>query len=254
MRNNYTSMKIALVTGSSRGLGRAIALRLAKEGHAIIIQYNSSQAEAEKVAEKIQNSGGAAFAVQADLSKVASIETMYATIDDVLSKRFASKQFDILVNNAGTAMVREQWTEADFDYQFDLNVKGLFFTTQLAIPRLRDGGRIINIGTGLTRFTYPPFAVYAASKGAVNVFTQYFAAMLGPRQITVNTLAPGAIDTDLNADWIRSEAGRQQVIAVSALKRVGMPEDIADAVAFLASEDSRWVTGQRIEASGGAHL
>lgn len=247
-------MKIALVTGSSRGLGRAIAMRLAKEGHALIIQYNSNQAEAEKVAEKIQNGGGAAFAVQADLSKVASIESMFATMDDVLSKRFGNRHFDILVNNAGTAIVREQWTEADFDYQFNLNVKGVFFTTQLAIPRLRDGGRIINIGTGLTRFTYPPFAVYAASKGAVNVFTQYFAALLGPRHITVNTLAPGAIDTDLNADWIRSEAGRQQVIAVSALKRVGMPEDIADAVAFLASDDSRWITGQRIEASGGAHL
>ncbi len=247
-------MKIALVTGSSRGLGRAIALRLAKDGCAVVVHYSSNAAEAEKVVGQIARGGGMALAVQADLSKVASIEAMFTTLDIELTKRFGSKQFDILVNNAGTAMVKEQWTEADFDAQFDLNVKGVFFTTQLAVPRLRDGGRIINVGTGLTRFTYPPFIVYAASKGAINVFTQYFASMLGERKITVNTLAPGAIDTDLNAGWLRTEAGQQQVIAISAIKRVGMPEDIADAAAFLASDDSRWVTGQRIEASGGAHL
>ncbi len=139
------------------------------------------------------------------------------------------------------------------DYQYGLNVKGLFFVTQAAIPRLRDNGRIINLGTGLTRFSYPDYAVYASTKGAVNVLTQNLAALLGARGITVNTLAPGAIDTDLN-EWLHTEEGRAMASSVAAIKRVGMPEDIADLASFLASEDSRWVTGQRIEASGGAHL
>ncbi len=231
-----------------------MALRLAKDGHAVIIHYNSNAEEAGNVVAQINQGGGKAFAVQADIGRVASIEAMYARIDQELIERFGNRQFDILVNNAGTAVIREQWTEADFDTQFDLNVKGVFFMTQMAIPRLRDGGRIINVGTALTRFSDPPYMVYAASKGAVNVFTRYLSAMLGARNITVNTIAPGPIDTDINASWLRSEEGRQQAMAISAIKRVGVPEDIADAVAFLASDDSRWITGQWIEASGGAHL
>jgi 3-oxoacyl-[acyl-carrier protein] reductase len=165
-------------------------------------------------------------------------------------------RFDVLVNNAGTAIAKsiEEWTEEEFDYQFNLNVKGMFFVTQMAMPRINDNGRVINLGTGLTRFSYPVYAVYAASKGAVDVLTQHLAVVLGERGITVNTIAPGAIDTDLNAGWLRSEEGRSQTMAISAIKRIGMPDDIADVVSFLASDDSRWVTGQWIEASGGAHL
>ena len=133
-------------------------------------------------------------------------------------------------------------------------MKGLFFTTQLALSRINDNGRIINLGTGLTRISYPVHAVYAASKGSINVLTQHLAALLGARGITANTLAPGAIDTDLNAERLRSEEGKAQTIATSAIKRIGMPDDIADVASFLASNDSRWVTEQRIEASGGAHL
>ncbi|MCC5639164.1 SDR family oxidoreductase [Nostoc sp. CHAB 5844] len=250
--------KVALVTGASRGLGRAIALRLAKDGLSIIVHYGQNQAAADEVVAEITSLGSKAIAIQADVSQVSSINAMFEKLDAELVSLTGESKFDVLVNNAGTAIAKPfgDWTEEDFDRQFDLNVKGLFFITQSAIPRLRENGRIINLGTGLTRFSlsYPIYGVYAASKGAVNVLTQYLAAALGERGITVNTIAPGAIDTDLNAGWLRSEEGQQQTMAISAIKRIGMPDDIADVVSFLASEDSRWVTGQRIEASGGAHL
>ena len=248
--------KVALVTGASRGLGQAIALRLAKDGTMVAVHYNQNQEAADEVVAKIASLGGEAFAVQAEVSEVASIKAMYEHLDAELKERIGTSKFDILVNNAGTAIAKpiEEWTEEDFDYQFNLNVKGLFFMTQMALPRLNDNGRIINLGTGLTRFSYPIYAVYAASKGSVEVLTQYLAVILGTRGITVNTLAPGAIDTDLNASWLRSESGRDQTMAISAIKRIGMPDDIADVASFLASDDSRWVTGQRIEVSGGAHL
>jgi 3-oxoacyl-[acyl-carrier protein] reductase len=251
-----TMNKVALVTGASRGLGRAIALRLAKDGMTVIVHYGQNQAAADQVVAEVTALGRKAIAVQADVAQVSSIHTMFEQLDTELMRLTGDAKFDVLVNNAGTAIAKPigDWTEAEFDGQFDLNFKGLFFMTQAAMPRLRDNGRIVNLGTGLTRFSDPNYAVYAASKGAVNVLTQNLALLLGERGITVNTVAPGAIDTDLNASWLRSEEGRQQTVAIAALKRVGMPDDIADVVAFLASEDSRWVTGQRIEASGGAHL
>ncbi len=248
--------KVALVTGASRGLGKAIALRLAKDGMAIAVHYGKNQAAAEEVVAAISSIGGEAFGVQAEMSEVASIKAMYETLDAELTKRTGEAKFDVLINNAGTAIGKpmEEWTEEEFDYQFNLNVKGLFFVTQMALSRINDNGRIINLGTGLTRFSYPLYAVYAASKGAIDVLTQHLATSLGARGITANTLAPGAIDTDLNAGWLRSEEGKAQTLATSAIKRIGMPDDIADVASFLASNDSRWVTGQRIEASGGAHL
>lgn len=248
--------KVALVTGASRGLGQAIALRLAQDGMMIAVHYGKNQAAAEEVVAKIESLGGEAFAVQAEVSQLTSIKAMYEQLDAQLTQRTGTARFDVLVNNAGTAIAKpiEEWTEEEFDYQFDLNVKGTFFMTQMAIPRMNDNGSVINLGTGLTRFSYPVYAVYAASKGAVNVLTQYLAVVLGERGITVNTIAPGAIDTDLNAGWLRSEEGRSQIMAISAIKRIGMPDDIADVASFLASDQSRWVTGQRIEASGGAHL
>lgn len=248
--------KVAFVTGASRGLGKAIAMRLAKDGMMVAVHYGKNQAAAEEVVTKIGAIGGEAFTVQAEMSEVASIKAMYETLDIELIKRTGEAKFDVLVNNAGTAIGKpmEEWTEEEFDYQFDLNVKGLFFVTQMALPRINDNGRIINLGTGLTRISAPIFAVYAASKGSIDVLTQHLAALLGARGITVNTLAPGAIDTDLNAERLSSEEGRAQTIASAAIKRIGMPDDIADVASFLASNDSRWVTAQRIEASGGAHL
>jgi NAD(P)-dependent dehydrogenase (short-subunit alcohol dehydrogenase family) len=248
--------KVALVTGASRGLGRAIALRLAKDGMTVIVHYGQHQAAADEVVSEIAALGSKAIALSAEISQVSSINAMFEKLDAELAKLTGEAKFDVLINNAGTAIAKPigEWTEEEFNQQFDLNVKGLFFVTQAALPRLQDRGRIINLGTGLTRFSYPVYGVYAASKGAVNVLTQYLAASLGERGITVNTVAPGAIDTDLNASWLRSEEGQQQTLAITALKRIGMPDDIANVVSFLASEDSRWVTGQRIEASGGAHL
>lgn len=248
--------KVALVTGASRGLGQAIALRLAKDGMMVAVHYGKNQAAAEEVVAKIESLGGEAFAIQAEVSQVTSIKAMYEQLDAQLTQRTGTARFDVLVNNAGTAIAKpiEEWTQEEFDYQFDLNVKGMFFMTQMAMPRMNDNGSVINLGTGLTRFSYPVYAVYAASKGAVDVLTQYLAVVLGERGITVNSIAPGAIDTDLNAGWLRSEEGRSQTMAISAIKRIGMPDDIADVASFLASDDSRWVTGQRIEASGGAHL
>jgi NAD(P)-dependent dehydrogenase (short-subunit alcohol dehydrogenase family) len=237
-------------------LGEAIALRLAKDGMVIAVHYGKNQVAAEEVVAKIESLGGEAFAIQAEISEVTSIKAMYEQLDAELTQRTGTARFDVLVNNAGTAIAKpiEEWTEDEFDYQFDLNVKGAFFIMQMAMPRMNDNRRVINSGTGLTRFSYPVYAVYAASKGAVGVLTQYLAVALGERGITVNTIAPGAIDTDLNAGWLRSEEGRSQTIATSAIKRIGMPDDVADVASFLASNDSRWITGQRIEASGGAHL
>ncbi len=217
--------KVALVTGASRGLGQAIALRLAKDGMMIAVHYGKNQAAAEEVVAKIGSLGGEAFAIQADVSEVTSIKAMYEQLDAQLTQRTGTARFDVLVNNAGTAIAKpiEEWTQEEFDYQFNLNVKGVFFMTQMAMPRMNDNGRIINLGTGLTRFSYPVYAVYAASKGAVDVLTQYLAVVLGERGITVNTIAPGAIDTDLNAGWLRSEEGRSQTMATSAIKRIECP-------------------------------
>ncbi len=245
--------QIALITGASRGIGRAIALRFAKDGAQVIVNYAANKDAADEVVKEIARNGGTAFAVQADLGSLAQVQALFNTIDSKLKAMTGDTKFDILVNNAGIAptATTEETSEELFDQTFDLNVKGLFFVTQQAISRLRDGGRIINLGTGLTRMPYPHKAAYCASKGAVEVFTQVWAAQLGSRGITVNTLAPGAIDTDMNADWMRADEARKIMTEQTALRRIGYAEDIADTAAFLASNDSRWLTGQRIEASGG---
>lgn len=250
--------KTALVTGASRGLGRAIAERLGREGALVAVHYGRSATEAESVVQTIRQAGGDAFAVQAEIGDVASIQALFQALDKELTARTGEARFDILVNNAGIApMVSlEETDEATFDRIFDVNVKGLFFVTQQAMGRLRDNGRIVNLSSGLSRAVGGmDLPAYSATKGAVDVLTRQWASKYGARGITVNSLAPGAIDTDMNAGWLRGNAESEQMISnTQAIKRVGKAEDIGDAAAFLAGPDSRWVTGQYIEASGGALL
>ncbi|MFF3540767.1 SDR family oxidoreductase [Streptomyces platensis] len=253
------SGKTALVTGGSRGIGRAIAERLAREGARVGVHYGRDATAAKETVSAIESTGGQAFALQAELGVPGDAEALWAAFDP------QAEGLDILVNNAGinkavdgTLKRIEAVTAEDFDTLFAVNTKAPFFITQQALPRLRDGGRIINTSTGLTRgAAKPELIAYAMTKGAIDVFTSTLAKDLGPRGITVNAVAPGAVNTDMNAGWLRGEANaaaRQRVSGISPLGRIADPTDIGDIVAFLASDDSRWVTGQWIDATGGALL
>lgn len=248
--------KLALVTGASKGLGKAIALRLAHDGAAVIVNYASDKAGAEAVVQAIAKTGGKAWAVQGDVSKVAAIRKFFTDIDGVM-KAEGAKTLDILVNNAGIFPQGglEDATEEVFDNVFNVNVKGLFFTTQEAVKRMGAGGRIVNISTGLTRFTAAPgMTVYSASKGAVDILTRDFAATLGPRGITVNAVHPGLTATEGAAPMTSNRDVVGHIVSGTALGRLGQPDDIADIVAFFCSNDSRWATAQHVEASGGVRL
>jgi 3-oxoacyl-[acyl-carrier protein] reductase len=248
--------KVAVVTGASRGIGRAVALRLAHEGALVCVNFNNNLKAAQSVVVEIKSAGGDAFALQADVSSLEQLGRFYEALDAELNGRRGERHFDILVNNAGVGLIGTAATtpEADFDRVFATNVKGLFFTTQHAIPRLRDGGRIINVSSGLSRRPMPQYSAYSMTKGAVNTFTIALAAELGSRGITVNTLAPGLTATDMNAASRSNSNIEKLVSSMTALGRIGKVEDIADAAALLASPDSGWVTGQYIEATGGGGL
>jgi 3-oxoacyl-[acyl-carrier protein] reductase len=250
------SPKVAVITGSSRGLGAATAKRLAKDGFFVVVNYVKSEKDGKEVLKDIQQAGGRGELVQGDVSNLAGIASFFDRVDAALKSHGLSNSIDVLVANAGVLISKAfvETTEADFDLLFDTNVKGVFFLIQKAIPRLRDNGRIVTLSSGLSRFANPMFTAYSATKGAIDVMTRVLALDLGARGITVNALAPGAIDTDMNASWIRSEEGRTMLLSRQALKRIAEPPDIADAISFLAGPDSRWVTGQRIEASGGSAL
>jgi NAD(P)-dependent dehydrogenase (short-subunit alcohol dehydrogenase family) len=248
--------KIALVTGASRGIGQAIALRLAQAGNTVIVHFSTNREAADEVVGRIERNGGASFSVQSDLGSVADIARLFKGIESELVRRYGEAYLDILVNNAGivTRSRLEETSEEQFDRVFAVNVRGPFFMVQHALPLLRDNGRIINLSSIVTRLASPEVAAYAMTKGAINTMTHLLAMQLGPRGITVNAVAPGATDTDMNATWLRSPEGRQTVIKATAMGRVGLPADIAAVVAFLASPDGGWVTGQCIEASGGVRL
>jgi 3-oxoacyl-[acyl-carrier protein] reductase len=248
--------QVALVTGGSRGIGRGIALRLAKEGALVAVHYGSRFAAAEEVVNTIEANGGQAFAVGANLNKLAGVEKLLQSLDEELSQRTSSNQFDILINNAGIGASNafEETTEDAFDELFAVNVKAPFFLVQQSLSRLRDQGRIINISSGVTRIAYPQMMAYTLTKGAINTFTLHLAKLLGPRGITVNAVLPGIVDTDTNASWLHTPEGQQFAIESAALGRVGEPADIADVVAFLATADGRWVTAQLLDATGGSHL
>ena len=248
--------KVAVVTGASRGIGRAIALRLARDGSMVCVNYQSNAEAASAVVGEIESAGGEAFALPADVGSVDQLGRFFEALDAELTARRGDRRFDILVNNAGIALMGTTGaaTEADFDRLFAVNVKGPFFVTQHAIPRLRDGGRVINLSSNLSRHPMPQATAYSMTKGAIDTFTVALAAELGSRGITVNTLAPGLTATDMNARMLDDPNVERGFSSMTALGRIGKPAEIADAVAMLASPDSGWVTGQYVEASGGLGL
>jgi 3-oxoacyl-[acyl-carrier protein] reductase len=248
--------KIAVVTGARRGIGRAIALRLARDGAMVAVNYQQNAQAATAVVREIEAASGQAFAVQGDVGSVPKIRGFFQALDDELMRRRGSNEFDILVNNAGIGRqgTVETTTEEVFDGLSAVNVKGVFFVTQHAIPRLRDGGRIVNLSSALSRHPYPQMAAYSMGKAAINWFTVNLAAELGKRGITVNAIAPGLTATDFTARTRQNPEVVKQVSAHTALGRIGEADDIAGVAAFLASDDARWVTGQYIEASGGSGL
>ena len=248
--------KIALVTGASRGIGRAIAIRLAKDGALVAVNYQKNAELANAVVREIESAGGEAFAVQGDVALVSGVTALFQFLDRELTRRRGGNQFDILVNNAGIGRegTVESTPEAVFDELFNVNVKGPFFVTQQACSRLRNGGRIINLSSALSRNPYPRMTAYSMGKAAINHFTVILAADLGKRGITVNTIAPGLTATDFTAHTRQNPQVVQQISSHTALGRIGEVEDIAGVAAFLASDDAGWVTGQYIEASGGIGL
>ncbi|MGE0717022.1 MAG: SDR family NAD(P)-dependent oxidoreductase [Alphaproteobacteria bacterium] len=249
--------KITLVTGSSRGLGRNTALAVARRGGDVIVTYHSRADEADAVVREVQAMGREAVALQLDAGRVAGFADFADRLRRALAETWSRDSFDHLVNNAGHgdhALVAET-TEAQFDRLVDVHFKGPFFLTQALLPLLADGGSIVNLSTGLTRITYPGYAAYAAAKGAVEVLTRYMAKELGARGITVNAVAPGAIETDFGGGAVRDNPElNRQFAALTALGRVGVPDDIGPMIASLLSADNRWVTAQRIEVSGGQGL
>jgi 3-oxoacyl-[acyl-carrier protein] reductase len=249
-------MRVAVITGSSRGLGAATAKRLARDGFFVVVNYVKSKEDAAKVLDEIKQGGGNGAIVQGDVSNLPGIKAFFSGVDNALLGNGLAPSIDVLVANAGVLISKTfaETSEADFDSLFDTNVKGVFFLIQGALPRMRDNGRIVTLSSGLSRFANPMFTAYSATKGAIDVMTRILAQELGARGITVNAIAPGAIDTDMNASWIRSDEGRKMIMGRQAIKQVGTPPEIADAIAFLAGPDSRWVTAQRIEASGGSSL
>ncbi|MFD9405876.1 SDR family NAD(P)-dependent oxidoreductase [Streptomyces sp. NPDC059989] len=241
--------KTALVTGSSRGIGRGIALALAAEGARVSVHYAGNEVAAKETVRTIEEAGGRAFAIRAELGLPGDAEALWAAFDE------HADGLDILVNNAGIAgpgLIHEV-TEADYDKVFAVNAKAPFFIIQKGLERLRDGGRIINLSSGVTKVAFPGMTSYAASKGAVEVLTLTLAETLGSRGITVNAVSPGTIETDIHP-WLADPAARAHASGFSVFNRVGQPEDVADVVAFLASDDARWITGQNIDVSGGSGL
>ena len=252
-----TTNKIALITGGSRGLGKNTALKLANKGINIIITYRSKKTEADAVVAEIEKLGQKAAALQLDTSISKSFDGFIQQLSATLNEKFNKEHFDFLINNAGidAASPFAQTTEEDFDNLFNVHFKGVYFLTQKSLPFIADGGRIINLSTGLTRFATPGYAAYASMKGAIEVFTKYLAKEFGPRGIAANMVAPGIIETDFTQKAFDSHPQLHDFISgITALGRPGVPDDIGGVIAFLCTEEARWINAQRIEASGGMFL
>lgn len=249
--------KIALVTGGSRGLGKSMALHLADHGVDVVVTYRKDADEARAVVAEVEKKGRKGVALQLEVGDTRGFGAFAERLHAELGRVWQRPRFDFLVNNAGVgvhASVSET-TEAQFDELMGVHLKGPFFLTQKLLPLIEDGGRIVNVSTGLARFTYPGYGAYAAMKGGVEVWTRYLAKELGARKITANVIAPGAIATDFGGGQVRDNPQLNAAVAAQiALGRVGLPDDIGGAVALLLSPESGWINGQRIEASGGQML
>jgi len=249
--------KVALVTGGSRGLGRDMAIQLAKKNFDVIITYNSNNEAANKVVEDVKAVGKKAIALQLDVSKSSSFDAFVSQVKEKLTSDFGTNQIHSLVNNAGTGLYApfDSTTEVQFDDMVNIHLKSAFFLTQKMLPILSYGGSIINISSGLARFSTSNYSAYAIMKAAIESLTRYQALELGSRKIRVNTVAPGAIATDFAGGFVRDSKEINVLIASgTSLGRVGLPDDIGSVVSFLCSEDAKWVNAQRIEVSGGFHI
>ena len=252
-----TKNKVALVTGGSRGLGKNMAMAIAKKGIDVVLTYNTNKEAADQVVAAIQALGQKAFTVQLDTSNIQSFEPFLEQVTGYLQKNTGSPHFDFLINNAGTALyaLAKDTTEQQVDAIFNIHYKGVFFLTQKALQFINDGGGIINISSGLARMAYPGSSVYASMKAAVETLSRYLAKELGPRKIRVNVVAPGAIETDFGGGRTRDNKEiNAQIASITALGRVGLPDDIGGVVAFLCTQDAYWINGQRLEVSGGQAL
>ena len=249
--------KIALVTGGGRGLGKDMVLNLAKKGIDVVLTYNNKKDEALAVVGEIEKMGRKAAALQLNTGNVRSFKAFFDQLKGVLRDHFGTDTIDFLVNNAGNSFNSSiaDATEEQFDEVINIHFKGVFFLTQGLLPLINDGGRIINISSGLARFCSPNRSVYGAAKAAIETLSRYMAFEFGKRGIAVNTIAPGAIATDFSGGIVRDNPEVNKHIAgITALGRVGLPEDIGPIVAFLCSDDARWINAQRIEASGGMNI
>lgn len=250
-------MSIAVITGANRGLGKSMALHLADKGLDIIVTYHSNKNEADDVIRQIQEKGRQALALPLDVSQSNTFRSFAAQVTHVLESTWGRQNFDILINNAGIGIEASysETTEAQFDQLMAIHLKGPYFLTQALLPLLNDGGRIINISSGLARFSFPGYSAYATMKGGVEVMTRYMAKELGSRGISAIVVAPGAIETDFGGGKVRDDKQLNAIIASqTALGRVGQADDIGKAIAALATQDTQWINGQRIEASGGMLL
>ena len=252
-----TKNKIALVTGGSRGLGKDMALSLAKKGINVVLTYNSKKDEAQAVVAEIEKAGQKAAALQLNTGDIKSFDAFIGQLKTTLKDTFGTDHFDFLINNAGVGVHNSfaETKEDEFDLLMNIHFKGVFFLTQKALPLINNSGRIINLSSGLARFSFDGYSAYAAMKGAIEVLSRYMAKELGARGIAVNVVAPGAIETDFGGGAVRDNENLNKMVAsLTALGRAGLPDDIGGVVAFLCTEDAKWVNGQRIEASGGMML
>jgi NAD(P)-dependent dehydrogenase (short-subunit alcohol dehydrogenase family) len=248
--------KIAIITGASRGIGRNTAINLAQRGVDIVFTWRARQDDAESLIREVETLGRKGAGFQLDTGDTRAFDGFVAEIRKTLQS-WGRERFDYLVNNAGQALYAGfgETTEAQFDEIFAVHVKGVFFLTQKLLPLLADGGRIINISSGLARFATPGRSAYGAAKGAIEVLTRYLAKELGPRRITANVVAPGAVETDFSGGLVRDNPEvNRQIAAATALGRAGLPDDIGPMIATLLSDENRWITAQRIEVSGGQSI